>query len=114
MLHESTDVIWVHHLHHTGSFVGIHCFQDLQSVLQDLPDEQLIQMAQQYIPTGRLRRLRDRMTRIHMIDSVASVNSVLSQTILTDLLILVPNPDVDLVLRILTLSVGEIVPHSQV
>ncbi|XP_038062441.1 uncharacterized protein LOC119732930 [Patiria miniata] len=90
-----------------GSHEQTHCFQKLVQTLHSVPDAQ--KLAEIVSPMYQLplsRRIRDKQDRLNMLDAVAEMHTDASQSLLTDLILLSPKPNKELVERLLIASAG--------
>ena len=60
------------------------------------------------------RRVRDKEERLYMLDAVAGMHTDASQSLLTDLILLSPKPNKELVERLLIASAGFVHTVSEV
>ncbi|XP_046562950.1 uncharacterized protein LOC124271843 [Haliotis rubra] len=81
-----------------GSKKSDLCFNRLVSVLRDLPDEQLVVLAEQYL-TDKPRLTKTFKDQNHMFDAIAGLTTDLSQQLLLDLVLNRSRPDSSLVKR---------------
>ncbi|XP_022103294.1 uncharacterized protein LOC110986022 [Acanthaster planci] len=90
-----------------GSNEQSHCFQKLVQALNSVPDgEKLAEVMTPMYKPPLSRRVREKQDRLYMLDAVAAMHTDKSQSLLTDLILLSPRPDKELVERLLVASVG--------
>ncbi|XP_048258717.1 uncharacterized protein LOC124137708 isoform X1 [Haliotis rufescens] len=76
------------------------CFTGIVSVLQDLPDQALVLLAEKYL-MDRPRLTKTFKDQNHMFDAIASLTTDLSQQLLLDLVLNRSRPDSSLVKRLM-------------
>ncbi|XP_038050894.1 uncharacterized protein LOC119724045 [Patiria miniata] len=89
-----------------GSNDRSKCFRALVQTLLSVPDKQLSELVAPMYKLPLSRRIRDKQDRLHMMDALVSMLSDSSQSLLTDLILLSPKPNMELVNRLLMTSAG--------
>ncbi|XP_022102001.1 uncharacterized protein LOC110985344 [Acanthaster planci] len=82
------------------------CFQGLVRAFQSVPEGQLNEIVSPMYKLPLSRRVRDKQDRQNMMDAVAALLTDASLSLLTDLILLSPKPNKELVERLLITSAG--------
>ncbi|XP_062593831.1 uncharacterized protein LOC134255325, partial [Saccostrea cucullata] len=100
--HIITNLTCIENQPEQGSPISGFCFRNIVNQLLELPDEEVVKIAEFYFTVLPPSIFKYRKATENMVDAFGTMNTELSERLLAEKVLLSPTPDHDLVSRVLT------------